>query len=139
MFVRAQGSVSIMAHSLGSVLTYDVLCNQPLLTLTPNPNHQPLLGALPASAPSSSPAQQPDAAAGGATPPAQPPAAEGGGSRSGGGEGRRQPSLLPLSSADLGLPVCPGDPIFTLCFLSHPRSSRQRAWSCLCIRMRVKG
>lgn len=26
-----QGSVSIMAHSLGSVLSYDVLCNQPHL------------------------------------------------------------------------------------------------------------
>ncbi len=26
-----QGSVSVMAHSLGSVLSYDVLCNQPQL------------------------------------------------------------------------------------------------------------
>jgi hypothetical protein len=29
--VGFQGSVSIMAHSLGSVLSYDVLCNQPQL------------------------------------------------------------------------------------------------------------
>ena len=27
--VCVQGKVSIMAHSLGSVLTYDILCNQP--------------------------------------------------------------------------------------------------------------
>lgn len=125
--VRAQGSVSIMAHSLGSVLTYDVLCNQPLLD------------TLPAAAPSFSPAQQADASTGGDKPPAQPPAAEGGGSRSGGGESRRQPSLLPLSSADLGLPVCREDPVSRLCFLSHPRSSRQRAGNCLCSRMRVEG
>ena len=26
---HVQGKVSIMAHSLGSVLTYDILCNQP--------------------------------------------------------------------------------------------------------------
>lgn len=27
--LSVQGKVSIMAHSLGSVLSYDILCNQP--------------------------------------------------------------------------------------------------------------
>ena len=29
-FIYLQGEVSILAHSLGSVLCYDLLCNQPL-------------------------------------------------------------------------------------------------------------
>ena len=99
--------MSVMAHSLGSVLTYDVLCNQPQLDArTVNPNPTP---DQPAAAPQSTEdraASAPgrSAAAGGQS------AVEGSGSGSGAGLSgtkglRAEPSLLPLSSADLGLPV----------------------------------
>lgn len=100
-----QGPVSIMAHSLGSVLTYDVLCNQPQLDArAANPKPTP---DQPAAAPQSTG----DAVA---AAPGRSGAAGGQGVVEGSGLGsgaelrgrdglHAEPSLLPLSSADLGL------------------------------------
>lgn len=102
----SQGPVSIMAHSLGSVLTYDVLCNQPPLdahAVNPNPNPTP--DATPQSsedAAAAAPGRSAAAGGQGAVQGSAPGSGAGPGSSSG---LHAEPSLLPLSSADLGLPV----------------------------------
>ena len=101
-----------MAHSLGSVLTYDVLCNQPPLDArAANPNPHPAPDQPAAATPQStedatSPATERGAAAGGQS--AVQGSAPGSGAGLASGSGlHAEPSLLPLSSADLGLPVIP--------------------------------
>ena len=107
-----------MAHSLGSVLTYDVLCNQPPLdapVVNPNPNpisapDQPAAANLESADDAAAAAPAHGAAAGGQG------AGQGLAPGSGAGLGssselHAEPSLLPLSSADLGLPVLPA-PVF---------------------------
>lgn len=99
-----------MAHSLGSVLTYDVLCNQPPLdaqAVNPNPNITP---DQPAAATPQSTEDAPAAAPGRSDAAGGQGAVQGSAPGSGAGRGssgglHAEPSLLPLSSADLGLPV----------------------------------
>ena len=110
------GPVSVMAHSLGSVLTYDVLCNQePPLGRGPGPGPA---GGPSAPAPSAAPAPpraeaSSAAAAGGDAGPSEPGSgseAVDEGEGAGQAEPHAAPSLVALSSADLGLGANPSPP-----------------------------